>query len=139
MADRLQSSIRIILAATAAVGAVLAAAVAKPSFQAAFAINGLTMGLATGAIVAVIETKGRLQAFWAGTAVVLVYALVIAGWSSHLFYIHIATGLAYPVNFYGDSHFLWCFWCVAPINGLFAMVLDWLFTAPNAAEVARDN
>ena len=132
MTCRFQFSIRLMLVVTAAVAAALAAVCAERSFQSAFAINGLTVAFTTAAIVAVIQTRARMQSFWAGTVVVLVPTSILACWSSVWLWMCIEAGSDLLQSSHTQYRFLWLFWCVAPINGLFAVVLNWLF-APRPA------
>lgn len=133
MRHRLQFSIRLLLVATAAAAGGLAAVCAERSFQSAFAINGLTVAFATVAIVAVSRTRGSVQMFWVGTAVVLGMASYLACWSSVWLCMCMEDGTDPSMGFTIQNRFFWVLWCAAPINGLFAVVVDRLF-APRRDE-----
>jgi len=126
MRARFQFLIRFVLVATA--GAVAAAAVcAERSFQAAFAIEGLAVAFATAAIVAAMQTCAKARTFWIGTAVVLGPTLFLACTSFLWLCMYIDGGSDPPQGFAAEYRFYWLLWCAAPINGLFAVVLEWFF------------
>ena len=128
MANRLQFSIRFLLAATVAVAAGAGVVRAEPSWQTALAIDALTTVFLTAAIIGIIQTNGGSRAFWIGTALVLIPAFYGACKNAlvALSYL-VGFGSAWvPAVAVGDS-FLWVLWCAAPANGLLALILNWLF------------
>jgi hypothetical protein len=119
---RFQFSIRLMLVATAAVAAAMAAYRAEHSWQGRLAINGLTVFSATAAILGVIQTSGKLRAFWLGAAFVLIITAVRAfdeldqlGWFQS----------GAPIL--ESESIAWMFWCASPVNGLLVLLLHWLF------------
>lgn len=120
-AGKPQFSIRTMLVATAAVAAAMAAYRAEHTWQGRLAINGLTVLSATLAILAAIQTSGKLRAFWVGSALVLIITAARAfeeldelGWF-----------LSGAPNLQSET-IAWMFWCAAPVNGLLAALLHWL-------------
>jgi len=127
MALRFQFSIRMLLVATAAVAVAVAAGRAQSSFQSAFVINGLTVAFNTAAIVAVMQTSGKVRTFWVGTAAVLCPASCMAGLSSMALFFLITSASPYSPQGFGDNRFFWLLWCAALVNGLFAVIFHCLF------------
>ncbi len=109
-----QFSIRFLLVLTAAVG--IGVSTVRESREAAWAMNCLTVLFATGAIVAVVQSPGKMRTFWIGTTFPLALA---AFWA--------IAEIMDPQQYH--THLpCWKVWCLAPINGLFAVALHWLFT-----------
>ena len=128
MATRFQFSIRFLLVATVAVASGIAAARAAPSWQTVLAIDALTLFYATGAICGVMQTSDRERAFWMGTAVVFNSALLLALLDSLATLRYVSQGWEGSAEVVFNQRFLWPVWCAAPVNGLFAVVLHWLFS-----------
>jgi len=141
MAGRFQFSIRFLLAATVAVAAAFGVARAEPSWQISLAMDALTALFLTAAIIGAIQTSGEARAFWIGTVVVLLSAFygasenacvvlsyLVAYWDGVL----PGVGGLMPSDVRGGG-FLWVLWCAAPVNGLFAAFLHWLFAPPKDA------
>jgi hypothetical protein len=139
MVSRFQFSIRFLLVATAAIAAGTAAVCAKPSWPSSLALGCLSVLFSTAGIVAAKQASGNLQTFWIGTAVVLalgpVFAMSFAAWFGML----MSLGPSKPPQEFMEGHawgapllklVLPGLWCAAPINGLVAVLLHWLF-APN--------
>ena len=127
MAIRFQFSIRMLLAAMVAVAVAAAAGRAQSSFQSAFVINGLTVAFNTAAIVAVMQTRGKVRTFWVGTAAVLCPASYMAGSSSMGLFFLITSASPYSPQGFSDNRFFWLLWCAALVNGLFAVMFHCLF------------
>ena len=138
MANRLQFSIRFLLVATLAVAAGVGAVRAAPSWQVALAMDALTAAFLTAAIIGTAQTRGASRAFWIGTGVVLIAAFHGASENTRVVLSYL---IAYPEWWDGvppnvgglmpsgieDGRFLWVLWCAAPINGILAVLLYWLF------------
>ncbi|HEV3344775.1 MAG TPA: hypothetical protein VG125_30645 [Pirellulales bacterium] len=124
MAGRFQFSIRFLLVATVAVAVGLAGYRAEHSWQGRLAMQVLTWLLATASILGVVQTSGRPKAFWIGTAFMLCIAAVHATEETSLLFLYHSNGL----TLLRTESAAWAFWCAAPVNGLFAVFLDWLFS-----------
>ena len=130
-----QFSIRLMLIATAAIAAAIAAVLAEPSWQSCLALEFLGFFFASIAIVAAIKSRGALRVFWAaaavpaagGTAPSFIYGLLAASTASSFAdpdeaFMMITSGLrlTFPV--------LWCF-CLA--NGLLCgLIYELLWSRP---------
>jgi hypothetical protein len=123
MAGRFQFSIRFLLVSTTVIAMAVAAARLKPSPGSVLFVAAFTAMYATAAVVGAVQHAGRLRAFCLGTAVILCPASAIA--------VFIATAnLSNIVAGSGNWSAMpapWPIWCVAPVNGLFAVFLHWLF------------
>jgi hypothetical protein len=119
---RFQFSIRFLLVATVAVAAGAAAVRYKVNWGTrSLPSSCLTLLYATAAVVGAIRTSGKLRTFWIGNALLLV---VFSFHASQLVYEYLAN-----LDISGhDSDIFWPVWCAAPLNGLFAVFLDWLFS-----------
>lgn len=139
MTSRFQFSIRFLLVATAAIGGVVAAVVARPSWRSSLALGCLSLLLSTAGVVAARRTDGPLQLFWIGTAAVLALGPIFAAsfgawlaiiWNTPLGYEQAIGGTALDQYVWGARVLrvvLPAIWCAAPINGLVAVFLNWLF------------
>lgn len=125
MAGRFQFSIRFLLVATVAVAVGAAAARVEPTLKSALAMDCLTLLFATCAFVGVATTTGKLRTFWLGNAIVLSAASFIAGLSAWQFAWLAEMGSSQGPHV--NRRFLLPLWCAAPVNGLFAVLLHWLF------------
>lgn len=130
---RFQFSIRFLLLATVGVAAGTAAVRAEPSWQTALTMDCLTAFFATSAIIGLTRTRGKLRAFWIGTALILVIAAIIASDSAWhcLPYIADQDTNSNLLGWFVLQHNIWPFWCAALLNGLFATFLHWLFAPRN--------
>lgn len=118
MARPFQFSIRFLLVATTIVAAVIAAIRLKPSATSVLINEGLTILLATAAIVGAVQQTGKLQAFWIGVAVILGPAGAIAVYVASMNLSHIISG----DGGWGSPPPHWAFWCLAPVNGVAAVL-----------------
>jgi hypothetical protein len=130
MRRRFQFSIRFLLVATVAVAAGAAAIRAKPSVKSGMAIECLTLAFSTAAAVGAILTNRKSRTFWIGAALVLVPASFLGAHNFMLYGACILLGTdPGTIGFVGEHH-KWILWSAALLNGLFAVLLHWLF-APN--------
>jgi hypothetical protein len=125
--SRLQFSIRFLLVATVAVAVGVAAYRAEPTLKTVLAVNGLAVVYATGALVGAVLTTDKMRVFWVGASAMLIYGVAIAGLSTWQVS-HLSFDASLPRAFAGPSRHLFLIWCVAPINGLFAVFLHWIFS-----------
>lgn len=142
MAGCFQFSIRFLLVATAAVAAGVAAFRLEPSLIAVVALDSVALFFATTAIVGVRQTVGRVQAFWMGTAFVLVLSAVYVAMEASELPPFLLPADAFSPGEWGTGRVknhrlvLGVFWSLAPINGLLAVALHCLFapkkTPPNS-------
>jgi hypothetical protein len=127
-AKPLQFSIRLMLVATAAVAAGIASIRAETTAEAILAIDGLTVLFASAAILGVTQTSGKLRTFWIGTAMLLGPAAFFSVQSASSVWIYIGQGrLGELTGWWEVARQVWPIWCAAPVNGLLAIFLHWLF------------
>jgi hypothetical protein len=119
--SRFQFSIRFLLVATAAVAAGAATAHAEPSKVTMLATQFLSLVFGTGAVIGVYQTTGAVRVFWIGTAIALCPAVFQSAHGPLFVFGDVGGAMAYPS--------VWPLWCVAPINGLVAILLYWLFAS----------
>jgi hypothetical protein len=130
MPQRFQFSVRFLLVATVAVAAGVAAIRAVPSVKSGMAIECLTLAFSTAAAVGIIATSGKARTFWTGAALVLVPASFLGAHNFMLYGPYILSGTDPGSVAYAGEHDKWILWSAALLNGLFAVVLQWLFS-PN--------
>jgi hypothetical protein len=121
MGNSVQFSIRLLLMATAAIAAVLAAAKPKPTWQSCLAMESLAVFFASIAVMAVVKCRGGLRVFWIAAATPASIAAVtyfiyacIAGMSSMMMdssetLLMIAGGTRFSLP---------VIWCVSLANGM---------------------
>ncbi|HWB08200.1 MAG TPA: hypothetical protein VG826_03205 [Pirellulales bacterium] len=117
--------------ATIAVAAGVTAYRADPSVETTVAMDCLTVPFFTCAVVGVVYTRDWLRAFWIGVSLALRIATIIAAlslWTIIMYY-----GSAMPYSFSMPGRFA-AVWCAAPVNGVFAIFLHWVFSPPRGVE-----
>lgn len=136
MTSRLQFSIRFLLVATAVVAGALAALCAGPSWKASAALCGLSVAFPTATVIPSKHSTGRLHAFLIGTSIVFglgpILAVTVAGMTAVIFFEQFRNGTVTMMEEYDwySPPFKWCLsaiWCAAPINGVLAALVHWLF------------
>lgn len=123
------------MAFLAGVAAAAAALSVEESWKTLIALELLAVLFATASVVLMRETNGKLQTFWVGTAVVFSLAAIMAGASLPFFSFLISRESGSGDEFVRTwgrlsgtiGQLLGAFWCVAPINGVFAVLIQLLF------------
>ncbi len=120
-----QFSIRFLLGLTAAIAAGVAAAAVRQSVDSIWAIDGVTLLYLTASVFGARLTNGKVQAFWIGAGLVFgIGAISSAGMNLR------SNGFVSIDSRFAEMHRFsqLMLWYAAPINGIFAVALHWLFT-----------
>jgi hypothetical protein len=126
MRHRFQFSIRFLLVATVAVAAGAAAVRLEPSRQATFVVAFVTAFFTTSATVGAAKTRGPLRVFWLGAFVWLGVVTILA--AIHLSSALINESVGMPTELYIAPGKFAALWVAAPLNGVCAAFLYWLFS-----------
>jgi hypothetical protein len=123
-----QFSIRLLLTATAAIAAAIAAVVAEPTWQSCLALEFLGVFFASIAVIAAFKSHGTLRVFWiaaavpatGGAATYFVYGC-LAGASSMM----MEPGDTLMMVVGGVRIALPVLWCMSLANGLLCGLVSW--------------
>jgi hypothetical protein len=138
--SRIQFSIRLLLVATAAIAAAVGAVAAEPSLWSMIAMTALSVIFLTVPVIACFETVGRCRAVWVGVALSLGLAAAptICMLASGISLMDEDTTIDWSSAAIDNIRYMdagW--WAFAPINGLIAVLIHWLFFERRPTEPAQ--